>query len=306
MLKKVIDISSGPSHLSLANRQLVIERAEQETRTLPIEDLGVVLLDHPAITCTQGLLAALLESGAAVVVCGGNHMPAGLLLPFAGHSTQGERLRAQAAAGQPLVKRLWQLLVACKLRQQAAVLRDATGGDEGIAAMAARVRSGDPENLEAQGAQRYWPALLGRDFRRDRSGDAPNALLNYGYAVLRAAVGRALVASGLYPGLGIHHRNRANAFALADDVVEPYRPFVDWRVRRLRDGDGRWPDIGPAVKRSLLSVLNETVLVEERRSPLLLAIQSTAASLAKAFMTGAPGLALPQGLPLRDDDVGPD
>jgi CRISPR-associated protein Cas1 len=115
-----------------------------------------------------------------------------------------------------------------------------------------------------------------------------------------------LVASGLYPGLGIHHRNRANAFALADDMVEPYRPFVDWRVRQMRDGDGRWPDIGPSVKRSLLSVLNETVLVEERRSPLLLAIQSTAASLAEAFMTGAPGLALPQGLPLRDDVVGPD
>jgi len=303
MLKKVIEVSSGPSYLSLAHRQMIVERLDQEKRMLPIEDLGILLLDNPAITCTQGLLTALLESGAAVVVCGRNHLPAGLLLPFAGHSTQGERLRAQVAAGQPLVKRLWQGLVACKLRQQAAVLLDAHGRDEGLKALARRVRSGDPNNLEAQGAQRYWPALMGRDFRRDRGGGSPNDLLNYGYAILRAAVGRALVASGLYPGLGIHHRNRANAFALADDAMEPYRPYVDWRVRQMQNGNAAWPEMGPGSKRALLSILNETIVVGDRRSPLLLGIQSTAASLAESFLSGAASLVLPEGLPIPDCDA---
>jgi CRISPR-associated protein Cas1 len=303
MLKKVVEVSSGPTYLSLAHHQMVIERPEQEKRTLPIEDLGVLLLDNAAITCTQALLAALLDSGAAVVVCGANHLPAGLLLPFAGHSTQGERLRAQVDAGQPLIKRLWQTLVAAKLRQQAAVLQEAIGRDEGLAALARRVRSGDPDNLEAQGAQRYWPALLGRDFRRDRAGEAPNDLLNYGYAVLRATVGRALVASGLYPGLGIHHRNRANAFALADDAMEPYRPYVDWRVRQMQDGDAPWPQMVPESKRALLSILNETIVIDGRKSPLFLAIQSTAASLAESFLSGALSLALPEGLPIREGDA---
>jgi len=168
------------------------------------------------------------------------------------------------------------------------------------------VRSGDPENLEAQGAQRYWRMLMGPTFRRDRSGEPPNAMLNYGYAVLRASMARALVGSGLYPGLGIHHHNRSNAFALADDMMEAYRPYVDWRVRALSVAADGWPSLDRDTKRALLSLLNETVAIDGRHSPLFLAMQATSASLAEAFLSGEPAIALPEGLPLvtPDGDAG--
>jgi len=301
MIKRVVEISSGPAHLSIQHRQLVIERPEQEPATVPCEDLGVLLVDHPAVTYTHRVFTALAEVGAAVVLCGPKHLPSSLLLPLDANAVQTERQRAQLEASLPLKKRLWQTIVFAKLRQQAAVLKVFLGEDAGLAELARRVRSGDPENLEAQGSQRYWPRLFGRSFRRDREGDPPNNLLNYGYMALRAAMARALCGAGLLPTLGLHHHNRYNPFCLADDLIEPYRPFVDWRVRNFV-ADKEAPEfLDREAKEAVLSLFNETIEINDRRSPLFLAVHSTAASLNDSFSQGEPLLALPQGLPLLDE-----
>lgn len=297
MIKRVLEISSGPARLSIAHRQLVIEREGQEKTTVPCEDIGVVLVDHPAVAYTHGVFTALAEAGAAVVLCGPKHLPSSLLLPLNANTIQTERQRAQLQASLPLKKRLWQTLVSAKLRQQAAVLEVFTGEDAGIAQLARRVRSGAPENIEAQGSQRYWPRLFGRAFRRDRDGDPPNNLLNYGYMVFRAAMARALCGAGLLPTVGLHHHNRYNPFCLADDLLEPYRPFVDWRVRTFVGQNEATEFLDREAKQALLSLFNETVEVAGRRSPLLLAMHATAASLNEAFAQNSSELALPQGLP---------
>jgi len=178
MIKRIIEISSGPARLSVKHRQLVIDRPEQPAATIPIEDIGVLLVDHPAVTYSHQAFTSLLDAGAAVVLCGGDHHPAGLLLPLDGNTVQSERYRAQVQAGAPLKKRLWQVVVSAKIRQQGLVLDRVCGRDEGLSAIAGRVRSGDAGNLEAQAAQRYWRALFGKGFRRDRSGPPPNNLLN--------------------------------------------------------------------------------------------------------------------------------
>jgi CRISPR-associated protein Cas1 len=298
MIKRIIEISSGPARLSIAYRQLVIERDGQEKTTVPCEDIGVLLVDQQAVTYTHAVFATLAEAGAAVVLCGANHNPASLLLPLEGNTVQTERFATQIQAPLPLKKRLWQALIAAKIRMQAAVLEAATGEDAGLRALAARVRSGDPGNCEAQAAQRYWPRLLGPDFRRRRDGPPPNLLLNYGYTVFRAAAARALCAAGLLPTVGIHHHNRSNAFCLADDMVEPYRPYVDWRVRRLVDGKAQISELDRETKAALLSLFNEVIPVGGQRSPMLLAFHSTAASLSNSFRQGEPSLSLPEGLPM--------
>lgn len=254
-------------------------------------------------TYTQSVFLDLLAVGATVIVSGRDHLPAGMMLPIDAHHVQTERHLSQVAASLPLKKRLWQALVAAKISQQGAVLHRFTGRDGGLLPLSRRVRSGDPENLEAQAAQRYWPALFGKEFRRERAGEGTNALLNYGYAVMRAAVARAVVASGLIPSLGVFHSNRSNPFCLADDLLEPYRPYVDWRVRLLSDeADGEPVTLeNRAVRAALLSLLNETVLVGGRRNPMLVAIQVSAVSLARALTEGKADLALPQGLPLDPD-----
>ncbi|MGQ0664833.1 MAG: type II CRISPR-associated endonuclease Cas1 [Pseudomonadota bacterium] len=305
MIKRIVEISSGPTRLSIANRQLVIEREDRDKATIPCEDVGVLLVHHPAVSYTHGVFTTLLDCGAAVVVCGADHHPAGLLLPVSANAVQSERYRAQIDASAPLRKRLWRSLVGAKLRQQAAVLDAATGAEAGIGAMAARVRSGDPDNLEAQAAQRYWPRLLGASFRRERGGPPPNNLLNYGYMALRAATARSLCTAGLLPTLGIHHHNRYNAFCLADDVMEPYRPFIDFKVHGLvRDGPAS-ADIDRPAKQALLGAFNDIVKVGDQRTPLLLALYATASSLNEAFASGEPRLALPDGLPAGppDDDA---
>jgi CRISPR-associated protein Cas1 len=231
-----------------------------------------------------------------------------MMLPLDAHHVQTERHRAQVEASLPVKKRVWQSLISAKIAQQGAVLIHFTGGHGGLLPLAKRVRSGDPDNLEAQAAQRYWPLLFGKDFRRDRNEESINALLNYGYAVVRAAVARSVVASGLIPSLGVFHSNRSNPFCLADDLFEPYRPFVDWRVRLLlTEAAGERLSLDDkAVRASLLSLFNETVLVGGRRNPMLLAIQASAASLARALTGGEAGLALPEGLPLQPDLLGGD
>jgi CRISPR-associated protein Cas1 len=302
MIKRILEISSGPARLSIAYRQLVIEREGQEKTTVPCEDIGIVLVDNPAVIYTHAVFTALADAGAAVVLCGANHLPASLVLPLEGNAVQTERYRAQFEASVPLRKKLWQAFVAAKIRIQAAVLLVATADDAGLPALAERVRSGDPENLEAQAAQRYWPRLFGSDFRRRREGPPPNPQLNYGYVVFRAAAARAICAAGLLPTVGIHHHNRSDAFCLADDMVEPYRPFVDWRVRHLADEKMPMQELDRETKAALLSLFNETVPVGGQRTPLLLAFQLTAASLARSFAEGEASLALPEGLPAPPEE----
>ncbi len=301
MIRKTVEFSTPGTRLSVANSQLVIERLDLPKATLPIEDLGVVIVDDIQATYTQSVFLSLLEAGATVLVTGHDHLPVGMMLPLDAHHIQTERHRAQVGASKPTSKRAWQEIVQAKIRQQAAVLSHFTDSHGGLTAMARRVRSGDPENLEAQAAQRYWPRLFGKDFRRDRSAGGVNALLNYGYAVVRAAIARAVVAVGLIPSLGVHHRHRSNPFCLADDLLEPYRPYVDWRVRQLTEDEGEpVPDLSIRKNRAeLLALLNETILVGGRKEPLLLALHTSAVSLCQVLTGGEQKLSLPEGLPVE-------
>ncbi|MBI3436561.1 MAG: type II CRISPR-associated endonuclease Cas1 [Proteobacteria bacterium] len=305
MIKKTVEIATAGTRLSISHRQLVIERPDEDKRTLACEDIGVLVVDHPQTSYTQAVFTTLLEEGAAVVLCGPNHLPAGLLLPLDAHTTQTERHRAQAEAGDGVKNRAWQLIVAAKLRQQGAVLSHFMGSDAGLSEIARRVRSGDPDNLEAMAAQRYWPRLFGPDFRRFRDGPPPNNLLNYGYAVVRAAIARAIAAAGLIPTLGVHHRNRGNPFCLADDLMEPYRPYVDWRVKGMLAGAAAPADLDRPTKAALLSLFNETIVVGGRRSPLVLALHASAASLCRMLTEEGKELVLPDGLPVGPDDEEP-
>jgi len=305
MIRKTIEVSTPGTRLSVAHRQLVIERPDFPKATLPVEDLGVVIVDDIRATYTQSVFLSLLEAGATVLVTGRDHLPAGMMLPLDAHHVQTERHRAQVKTSAPVRKRAWQAIIRAKIVQQAAVLSHFTGSHGGLTPMARRVRSGDPDNLEAQAAQRYWPQLFGKTFRRDREAEGVNALLNYGYAVVRAAVARSIVAAGLIPSLGVHHRHRGNPFCLADDLLEPYRPYVDWRVRQMVEKDRvSTPGLAKRETRTaLLSLLNETIHVGGRREPLLLALHTSATSLCRALTGGDQTLALPEGLPVEPDLV---
>lgn len=304
MLRKTVEIATPGTRLSVAAKQLVVERADQPKASLPIEDIGVLIVDDRRASYTQAVFMELLAAGATIMVTGPDHLPLGMMLPLDAHHVQTERHRAQIEASEPTRKQIWRALISAKLSQQAQVLDRFGVTPNGLAEMSRRVRSGDPDNLEAQGAQRYWPLLFGKDFRRDRSAEGINAALNYGYAVVRAALARAVVAAGLIPSLGVFHKNRANPFCLADDLFEPYRPFVDWRVKLLTQENA--PPLSldnRPVRAALLSLFNETVLVGERRLPLFLALEAGAASLARALTGGEKTLALPSGLPLGQDEA---
>ena len=198
---------------------------------MPLADLAVILVAHPQVTYTQAVLSGLAAAGGVFVACDGRNLPVGMMLPLAAHHAQAERFAAQARAPLPVRKRLWRQIVRAKINAQAALLVELRGTDFGIEAMAGRVHSGDPSNVEARAARRYWPRVFADlDFRRHRENEDQNVLLNYGYAVLRAIVARAICAAGLHPSLGIHHHNRYDAFCLADDLMEPFRPAVDRAV----------------------------------------------------------------------------
>ena len=298
MIKKTLCFSN-PAYLSLRNAQLVIKLPEVEKAeslsddfkkatvvTRPIEDLGVVVLDHQQITITSGALEALLENNCAVITCDSNHMPVGLLLPLVGNSTQNERFRDQLDASLPLRKQLWQQTIQYKIRNQTAVMQ----------VWANDVRSGDPDNLEARAAVYYWKSLFGHIplFIRDREGVSPNNLLNYGYAILRAVVARALVASGLLPTLGIHHHNRYNAYCLADDIMEPYRPYVDRLVYFITEQYGTDVELSKDIKAELLSIPSLDIVIGGKRSPLMVGVAQTTASLYKCFSGELRKIAYPE------------
>lgn len=307
---RIIEISGAAARLSLRRRQLVVARAAGES-TVPVEDLAMLILDRPDVSLTQPVLTALAAAGAALAVCGPDHHPMAVSLPAAGHWEGTAVALAQTDAPKPLVKRLWQEIVRAKIRQQAAVLAERGHAQEGLPALAQRVRSGDPDNVEAQAAQRYWPVLMGRSFRRRRDGDPPNGLLNYGYAVLRAAIARAVVGAGLLPVLGLHHRGRGNPFCLADDLMEPFRPFVDLRVAQMI-GNGPPDDgIDREAKAALIGVLHERVRMrgpthDGRALSVLQATQAGAVSLARALRDRpqrGPWLSLPDGAFVADPEL---
>lgn len=287
MIKRTLYFGN-PAYLSLRNAQLIVSLPNVEgvdesltKTTVPIEDIGIVVLDHQQITITHGVLEALLENNSAVITCDSCRMPVGLLLPLCGNTTQNERFRAQLDASLPLQKQLWQQTIRAKIENQAAVLTECRGCDvRNMMRWVEDVRSGDADNLEARAAVYYWANMF-NDFRRDRDGDPPNNLLNYGYAILRAIVARGLVASGLMPTLGIHHHNRYNAYCLADDIMEPYRPYVDRLVVELYDSGAE--ELSQSVKAKLLSIPVLDVVINGQRSPLMVAVGQTTASLYKCF-----------------------
>lgn len=299
MIKRTIEISRQPMHLSARLDQLVcqpIDADKSAAVTIPAEDIGLLAVDHPQVTYTHGAFQTLLRQGAAVVFCGRDHLPAGLLLPISNQTQQVTRLRAQIAASKPLCKRLWQRIVIAKVRAQAALFTPDQPVHRRLLVLADEVKSGDTTNIEAQAAKVYWQQW--RDdvsgFRgRDPDGDDPiNAQLNYGYAALRAAVARAIVSAGLHPAIGVQHSNRANAFCLADDLVEPLRPMVDQEVRRLQC-EGR-TDLSQANKAVLLALLTAVVRLGDQIGPLMVQLHRVVASLVRSFESRKDEIELPR------------
>jgi CRISP-associated protein Cas1 len=285
MIKRTLYFGN-PSYLKTSNDQLDIQLVETgEVKTAPIEDIGLLILDHQQITITQACIAKLLANNVALITCDVTHHPTGLMLNLDGHTLQSQKFQAQMEASVPLKKQLWQQTVIAKIENQAALLRKQQKEYKLLLNYAKDVKSGDSENQEAKAAAYYWKNVFPEfvHFRRDRYGLPPNNFLNYGYAILRATVARCLVGSGLLPTLGIFHRNQYNAYCLADDIMEPYRPFVDGLVCTMIDARKQAFEITPAYKKKLLTIPALDVVCDGQQSPLLNAVQRTTASLAKCF-----------------------
>jgi len=285
MIKRTLYFGN-PAYLKTHLDQLVIESHDTgEIKSAPIEDLGIVILDHQQITVSQALIAKLLENNVAFITCDNTHHPTGLLLNLDGHTLQSQKFQAQVDASAPLKKQLWQQTVAAKLDNQATMLESIRVPAKNLRNWAKEVKSGDSGNHEAKGAAYYWKNLFPDflEFRRERYGPPPNNLLNYGYAILRAVVARSLVSSGLLPTLGIFHKNQYNAYCLADDIMEPYRPFVDKVVVHIVRMNGKFLELTPSMKKDLLGVPAMDVMINGEKSPLMVAVQKTTASLSKCY-----------------------
>jgi len=297
MIKRTLYFGN-PAYLHLENKQLIVKLPQVEKNSelpeiikkeaiasIPIEDIGVVILDEKQITITQALIGALLENNVALIGCSDNHLPTGMFLPLDGNSVQNERYRAQIDASVPVKKQLWQQTVTAKIHNQAAMLKKYGKDASWMIKWSNEVRSGDPDNYEAQAAAWYWQHIFPEkmNFKRFREGEPPNNLLNYGYAVLRAVVARGLVATGLLPTLGIHHENKYNAYCLADDIMEPYRPFVDNIVCDIVHSGTDFTELNKEIKQKLLIIPAMDVSIDGENSPLMVGLQRTTASLYKCF-----------------------
>lgn len=290
-MDRIVDIATDGLHLSLHRGFLLVEKDRAEVGRVALDDIHALIVHAHGVTWTGNIVAALAERGAPIVFCNAAHAPVAVTLPLDGHHAQNARMQAQIGASTPLMKQLWRRIVSAKILMQGALLaaRGAPGA-EAFPFMARRVTSGDKENLEAQAARRYWPLLMGSDFRRNRDAGDVNALLNYGYAVMRASCARAIVAAGLHPTLGIQHSNRSNAFALADDLIEPFRPLVDALAESMmRKGITR---LDPAQKRRFARLIALDLRIAGETSPVSIAAVRMAQSLGKAFETGRPDLLL--------------
>ena len=298
MIGRVIEIASEGRHLARSRGSMTVSGDGVEEGRVPLDDIGVLICNARGLTYSNGLMTELARRGVGVVLCGPNYLPVAWLWSLEGHHVQALRMRCQLEASKPLRKRLWQSIVRAKIVQQDNTLDllAIPGGD--LKSMVRRVKSGDPDNVEAQAARRYWRLLFGSDFRRERFGDMPNPLLNYGYTVLRAAVARAVVSAGLHPSLGIHHHNRANPMCLVDDLMEPFRPPVDYRAACLvRSG---CEEVTADAKRTLAGILTIDMNTGRGVSPLQTCLERAAQSLAQSFEDKKPSLIFPDR-PMVDD-----
>jgi CRISPR-associated protein Cas1 len=278
MIKRTVDISER-AYLHIENRQLLVDRQGETVARIAVEDLGILILQHPEIVITQSVVTLCQVHNVAVVFCNERHLPISVVLPlWDGNSTHTRVLREQISVTAPTRKRLWQQVVKQKIVEQALTLESFGISATGLLRLRDKVKSGDPENCEAQAAKKYWPLLMGREFRRDPDGDGINHLLNYGYAVVRAMIARGLVGTGLHPAIGLHHRNQYNGLCLADDIMEPFRPWVDREVRELMETEAPL-EINRESKQRLLGLLADDVLFEERKMPLMVAVHSVVARL---------------------------
>lgn len=302
MIKRTLYFGNS-AYLSLKNNQLVVQFPSDREKTalpgnhtVPIEDIGLVILDARQITLTHGLISALIANKCLIVSCDETHHPTGLMHSMDGHTEQSKRFAAQFEASEPLKKNLWQQTVAQKLKNQALHLRERNRSFEPLLRWSKEVRSGDPDNLEGRGAAHYWGHIFHDDpfFNRDRHGHPPNAWLNYGYGLLRASMARAIVGSGLHPTAGIHHRNKYNAFCLADDLMEPYRVVVDQKVCQMMDSFEPVNTLSKDHKISLLGVLSEPVKMGTEISPVQVAMQRTVHSLVRCYLGEKRNLELPE------------
>lgn len=292
MIGRVIEIASEGQHLGRKRGLMTVSCNGAETGRVPLDDIGVLLCNARGLTYSNDLLIQLAKRGAAVVLCGNDYLPVAWLWPLDGHHVQALRMRCQLEAPLPLRKRLWQATVRAKIVQQRMTLEMLGKPNVGLDELARRVKSGDPENMEAQAARLYWPSLFGRGFQRERFGEMPNPLLNYGYTVLRSATARAVAGAGLHPSLGIHHHNRYDAMCLVDDLMEPFRPAVDYRVAKLVQSGCN--DVTPEAKQTLVGVLAADMRTERGTTPLETCLERTAQSLAQSFENKQASLSFPE------------
>ncbi len=298
----VQQINKGKDGLTEGNddAEIIDPNKKYKDRTnqsiVPIEDIGIIILDNQQITITQGLLSTLLGNNTAIVSCDNSHLPVGLFLPLSVNQIQSEKFREQIESSIPLRKQLWQQTISTKIRNQAWLLNQFNIPVINMLKWAKDVRSGDPDNYEGRAAAYYWKNLFPQEleFIRDRYGVPPNNLLNYGYAILRAIVARSLVASGLLPTLGIHHHNKYNAYCLADDIMEPFRPFVDKIVCELIKNGEDYEELNKSIKEQLLGIPVIEIIIGGERSPLMVGVQRTTASLSKCFAGEARKILYPE------------
>lgn len=270
MIKRIVDISEQ-AYIHIKHQQLLIEKEEKTIGQIPIEDLGVLILQNPAIVVTQRVIIACQQNNVAVLFCDGRHLPYSVILPVSdGHTLHQKVMRTQIEAKIPVTKRIWKQIVQQKIIEQERTLSLSGTNTAVLGRLASKVKSGDAENHEAQAAQHYWPRLFGKSFRRNHDAAGMNALLNYGYAVVRALIARAVVAGGLHPAIGIHHHNQYNALCLADDLMEPFRPWVDWLVYQIWVENKR-AEIDRDTKKNILGVLSETVHMNKKTMPMMIA-----------------------------------
>jgi CRISP-associated protein Cas1 len=301
MIGRIVEVADDRRHLFVSRGFMVVQDTEGERKELgqvPLDDIAAVIANAHGLSYTNNLLVALVERCAPFVLCAANHNAVGMLLPIDGNFQQAKRFDAQLAASQPQIKRLWADIVKSKLQQQAAALEATSSPSIPLSALVRKVRSGDPDNIEAQGARRYWSLLFGDEFRRDQQADGLNAMLNYGYTVLRAATARAVVAAGLHPTMGLHHSNQGNAMRLVDDLMEPFRPMIDLKIWQLnRQGESH---VTPDSKRALVRTLYDDMQTSAGVTPIIVCVQKLATSLAQIFIGEKDKLDLPlPGLPLN-------
>ncbi|MBN8960607.1 MAG: type II CRISPR-associated endonuclease Cas1 [Rhizobiales bacterium] len=297
MVGRVVEVATDGRHLAIDRGFMTVSEKGNELGRVPLDDLAAVVANAHGLTYSNNLLVTLATRGVPIVLCGPNHQPAAIVWPIDGHHAQSGRMSDQANAAGPLKKRLWRQIVQAKILAQGATLAAVGAEAGGFRLLARKVRAGDPDNVEAEAARRYWPLLMGTAFRRDQDGNGLNGLLNYGYAVLRAATARAVMAAGLHPSLGLMHSNRGNALVLVDDLMEPFRPVVDREVHRLKcDG---FIDVTSDAKAMLARTMIIDLPTAEGRSPVMTCLERLAGSLAKAYAGETDRLVLPKpGLPL--------